>query len=69
MASYRSDHSILDINIEISKFKRGKGLWKLNCNLLKNAAYIDLINNTIHKVKLEYALPVYRIEYLETAPD
>ena len=69
IASYRSDHSILNINIEISKFERGKGLWKLNCNLLKNAAYIDLINKTIHKVKLEYALPVYRNEYLETAPD
>ena len=51
MASYRSDHSILEINIQISKFERSKGLWKLNCNLLKNAVYIDLINKTIHKVK------------------
>ena len=34
-----------------------------------NAAYTELINKTIHEVKLEYALPVYRIEYLEIAPD
>ena len=68
MASYRSDHSIVEINIQISKFKRGKDLWKLNCNLLNNAAYIEQIYKTIHKVKLEYALPIVGIEYLETAP-
>ena len=26
---------ILEINMEISNFERGKGLWKLKCNLLK----------------------------------
>ena len=68
-AGYRSDHSILKIQLQISKFEIGKGLWKLNCNLLKNIEYIELINKTINEVKLRYALPVYNINYLETVSD
>ena len=31
---YRSDHSFLEMHITIKPFKRGKGIWKFNNNLL-----------------------------------
>ena len=32
---YKSDHSNMQLKSLINKFKRGRGLWKLNCSLLK----------------------------------
>ena len=40
---YKSDHSISEMNILINKFKRGRGVWKLNCDLLKDIAYVNMI--------------------------
>ena len=42
--SYRSDHSIIEINICISSFVIGRGTWKMNNSLLKNEDYLALIN-------------------------
>ena len=58
---YRSDHSILEFNVKINTFQRGKGLWKFNCSLLKNENYIEMINKAIKDIKIEYAVPVYTI--------
>ena len=69
LPGYRSDHSILELNMEISKFERGKGLWKLNCNLLTNADYVNLVNDTIQEVKLQYAVPVYSLDFLNSTSD
>ena len=55
--------------MEISKFERGKGLWKLNCNLLTNADYVNLVNDTIQEVKLQYAVPVYSLDFLNSTSD
>ena len=66
---YRSDHSIVKINIQTSKFICGKGLWKFNCALLSNPEYLELINKTIQEVKMEYALPVYSLDFLKNASD
>ena len=41
--SYRSDHSIIEINISISNFEIGRGIWKINNSLLKNKDYLALI--------------------------
>ena len=61
MPSYRSDHSIIEINL--SEFKHGKGYWKFN-SLLKNKNYLDLINKIIEEEKVKYALPVYNMNYV-----
>ena len=61
---YRSDHSSLQIKILLSKFDRGRGLWKLNCSLLKDDKYISLVNKLIQEEKLKYAIPVYNLNYL-----
>ena len=66
---YKSDHSICTLNIRTSKFIRGRGLWKLNRDLLSNSDYVDLINKTIQEVKSEYTVPVYSIEFIDNASD
>jgi exonuclease III len=45
--SFLSDHSPTEITINLEEFKRGKGFWKLNCSLLKDRDYVDLIKKTI----------------------
>ena len=62
-AGYRSDHSIVEIHIVISKFKIGKGIWKFNKSLLKD--YLELVNKIIQEEKSKYALPVYLAEYVK----
>ena len=32
---HRSDHSIIELKIELNKFQRGPGTWKFNTSLLK----------------------------------
>ena len=54
-----TDHSFITLNITTNQFTRGKGTWKLNCNLLYNQTYIDLINKTIEETKLEYSVSLY----------
>ena len=65
--SYRSDHSILELKIFFSQFKIGRGTWKLNNSLLKNEDYLKLIKSIILEEKLKYAVPVYKLEYIENS--
>ena len=64
-SSYRSDHSIIEMNITLSKFKCGKGIWKFNNSLLKNKEYLDLVHTLIQDEKYKYALPVYNLNYIK----
>ena len=41
---YRSDHSIITLNIDIAKQTRGRGLFKFNASLLKDSEYIHTIS-------------------------
>ena len=63
--SYRSDHSIIEINLAISNFVIGRGTWKINNSLLKNKEYLALINRVIDDEKERYCLPVYNIHYIK----
>ena len=54
-----TDHAFIQLHIVTNHFNRGKGTWKLNCNLLYNEKYIQLVHETIEKIKLEYAVPIY----------
>ena len=62
---YKSDHSILELNIIINKFVRGRGIWKFNCDLLKDIDYLKMINKVILQEKIDYALPIYNIDFIE----
>ena len=63
--SYRSDHSSVVLSLEINEFKNGKGLWKFNNSLLKDKTYVDEVKQCIHKVKEQYILPIYNLEFIK----
>ena len=64
-ARYRSDHSSIELILKLSEFKRGKGIWKFNCSLLKDKEYLDLINKTIKDETVKYAAKVYNMEKID----
>ena len=66
---YKSDHSNIRLKILINKFVRGRGLWKLNCSLLKEQSYLDLVNSIIDEEKQKYSVPVYNLDHIEKIPD
>ena len=68
-ASYRSDHSMIILDISFIQFQKGKPLWKHNNSLLHDKDYIKLINEKIDEIKRQYALPVYDIENIQNIPD
>ena len=45
--AYRSDHSVIELELFLNKFTVGKGIWKFNNSLLKRQDYLNLINNAI----------------------
>ena len=45
--SYLSDHSPFTISITLEETQRGKGFWKLNCSLLRDQEYVDMIKKII----------------------
>ena len=51
LPGYRSDHSIVELNLEFCKFVKEKGIWKFNCSLLKKQDYIDIVTTLIENEK------------------
>ena len=62
--SYRSDHSITELEILLNTFNHGKGVWKFNNSLLEDTKYLNLINKIIVEEKQKYAIPLYSVEFL-----
>ena len=51
----KSDRSIIKIRFKTKGEKeRGKGFWKFNSSLLKDADYIKRVNNVINESKIKY---------------
>ena len=63
-AGYRSEHSLIEMDILLDCFRKHKGVWKFNNSLLSNIKYLDLINKTIQQEVLKYAIPVYDYDFL-----
>ena len=63
-AGYRSDHSIIELEIILNKFIRGKGLWKFNNSLLKDQEYLTLVNKIIAEEIIKYVIAVYNNEFV-----
>ena len=51
---FKTDHSMITLNISLHSNPRGPGFWKLNTSLLADKDYIDLIRLTIHETQNEY---------------
>ena len=45
--SYRSDHSMIILELSFIQFKKGKPLWKHNNSLLYDEDYLKIINGKI----------------------
>lgn len=54
-SGYRSDHSIVILELKFNPFERGRGLWKFNSSLLTDMVFIDKVKETIDRVKSQYA--------------
>ena len=67
--SYRTDHSSITLELKLTDFKRGKGFWKFNSSLIHDRTYIEKVEDTIRKTKLEYCLPVYNIDKIDEIDD
>ena len=68
-AGYRSDHSIITMDILLNNFSQGKGIWKFNNSLLMNQEYLNMVNILIKEEVAKYAVPVYSTDYIENSPD
>ena len=51
-----SDHNPILIEIDFSRFKRGRGFWKLNNSLLYDTDYVNLVKNAIKRVTCQYSI-------------
>ena len=67
--SYRSDHSMILLDISFVQFQKGKPLWKHNNSLLQEINYLQVIKIKIIDVKKQYAIPIYNIENIHKIPD
>ncbi|MEW8544166.1 MAG: endonuclease/exonuclease/phosphatase family protein, partial [Candidatus Thiodiazotropha sp.] len=67
--SYRSDHSLVMLELSFQDIIKGKPLWKHNNSLLNDIDYINTINDKIKQVKQQYALPVYNLENIDNIPN
>lgn len=50
---FLSDHSAIVIELQLKCQERGPGFWKLNCNLLKDIEYVNMIKQTISDAALD----------------
>ena len=49
--SYRSDHSMIILELSFIQFKKGKPFWKHNNSLLYNKDYLKIKNDKIEDIK------------------
>ena len=61
---YRTYHNMLLIEIAIGESQRGPGLWKFNEAILKDDAYIEIVEKCIDSTVKQYALPIYTESFL-----
>ena len=66
---YRSDHSIVTLELSFDSFKCGKSYWKHNNSLLTDKEYLKTINKHIIETKKQYAIPIYNLEEIDNIPD
>ena len=62
---YRSDHSIVELELLLDPFVRGKGIWRFNNSLLRNTEYTKSVKNWIREIKEQYMAPVYNLDNID----
>ena len=66
---YRSDHSIVTIEIQRENSVRQRQFWKFNNSLLKDKDYIALIKKVILEIKKQYAVIIYNQDEIQNISD
>ena len=54
LAGFKTDHSMVTIQVALHTNSRGPGFWKLNTSFLSETEYINQIRTAIKGVKDEY---------------
>ena len=51
---YKTDHSMITLQISLHTNNRGRGFWKLNTSFLNDIEYVNRIKLIINQTKAEY---------------
>ena len=68
LPGYKTDHSLVVLNLTDGGIKHGKGSWKFNNLLLEEPEYIETIKTAIKHVKEIYSATPYNISELDNIP-
>ena len=52
---YKTDHSMITLQLSLQSNLRGRGFWKLNTSFLKDEEYVNQIRAAISRTKDEYS--------------
>ena len=52
---YRTDHSLVFIEINLGKSVRGKSFWKLNVSFLHDKEHVDIVKRKIYETVKDYS--------------
>ena len=69
LPGYRSDHSIVSLDLKLNKVQRYKNFWKFNNSLLSDSAYTEAVKKTISDVKQQYAAMPYNPDKIDMVPN
>jgi hypothetical protein len=65
---YRTDHSLINLSLDLSPIKYGKGFWKFNNSLLKDIEFSARIKEHINEIKTQYAISPYDLNNINQIP-
>ena len=68
-AGYRTDHSMITLNLGLNTHKRRQTFWKFNNSLLKDTEYTKIIKDLIVQIKQQYAVPIYNQANIKDIPN
>ena len=68
-AGYRTDHSMIILNLGLNTHKHRQTFWKFNNSLLKDTEYITTIKELIVQIKQQYAVPIYNQANIKDIPN
>ena len=61
-----SDHSLVSVTLQVSKFQRGPGYWRFNSSLLADKDYVNLINELLdEKLKVPHEDNRSKMEFIK----
>ena len=69
LPGYRSDHSRIELDLFLNSFTKAKGIWCLNCGLLRHPEYFKCVKTCIKEVRQQHAVPVYQLDNLDKIED